>query len=347
MTDMSVFELAANVPKLKRVGLVKVINITDEAIHALVERASTLERLHLSYCENLTVPAITYLLNKLPRLTHLSLTGVSSFRTSELQAFCRPAPREFNEHQARAFCVFSGNGISDLRRFLNFTSNTSDEGSTRRDSASSSESAAGPSRNPTSAARGRLPSLLDPSISTAMGSAFASNGPNFLAPAASHATGTSRRRQTRDLDRQQASASRTEPPTRSMPDNAPANLATSALFRDWLPDPLASGSQGQRQGRAVAQNLSRPVEPRYTPQQRSGDTANHDSARLIQRDAELRALLTDPALGDEADWDRARWMGAPAAYMGRMLRMAGLRRQRERSGSPASDVADPGEGSGR
>jgi F-box and leucine-rich repeat protein GRR1 len=89
---MSVFELATNIPKLKRVGLVKVVNITDQAIYALVERASTLERLHLSYCDKLTVSAIAFLLNRLTRLTHLSLTGVSAFKYPELKQFCRPAP---------------------------------------------------------------------------------------------------------------------------------------------------------------------------------------------------------------------------------------------------------------
>jgi F-box and leucine-rich repeat protein GRR1 len=89
---MSVFELAANVSKIKRIGLVKVVNITDQAIYALVERASTLERLHLSYCDKLTVSSIGFMLNRLTRLTHLSLTGVSAFRTPEVKQYCRKAP---------------------------------------------------------------------------------------------------------------------------------------------------------------------------------------------------------------------------------------------------------------
>jgi hypothetical protein len=32
------------------------------------------------------------LLNKLPLLTHLSLTGINCFKVPELQQFCRPAP---------------------------------------------------------------------------------------------------------------------------------------------------------------------------------------------------------------------------------------------------------------
>lgn len=69
----------------------QVVNLTDAAIYALFER-TTLERIHLSYCDNLTVPAIHELLQHLPRLTHLSLTGVSSFRRSDLQTWCRPPP---------------------------------------------------------------------------------------------------------------------------------------------------------------------------------------------------------------------------------------------------------------
>lgn len=70
----------------------QVTNITDEAIYSLHVRTS-LERIHLSYCDNLTVGAVNEMLQQLPRLTHLSLTGVSSFRKRALQQFCRPPPR--------------------------------------------------------------------------------------------------------------------------------------------------------------------------------------------------------------------------------------------------------------
>lgn len=91
LTDMSVFELSA-LPKLRRIGLVRVSNLTDQAIYALGERHSTLERIHLSYCDQITVLAIHFLLQKLPKLTHLSLTGIPAFRRSELQQFCREPP---------------------------------------------------------------------------------------------------------------------------------------------------------------------------------------------------------------------------------------------------------------
>lgn len=70
----------------------QVINLTDAAIFQLAERKA-LERIHLSYCDNVSVPAIHFLLQGLNRLTHLSLTGVSSFRNAELQKFCRLPPK--------------------------------------------------------------------------------------------------------------------------------------------------------------------------------------------------------------------------------------------------------------
>lgn len=92
LTDMSVFELST-LQKLRRIGLVRVNNLTDQAIHALGERHATLERIHLSYCDQISVMAIHFLLQKLPKLTHLSLTGITAFRRAELQQFCRPPPQ--------------------------------------------------------------------------------------------------------------------------------------------------------------------------------------------------------------------------------------------------------------
>jgi F-box and leucine-rich repeat protein GRR1 len=74
LTDDSVTRLAT-LPKLKRIGLVKCSAITDESVHALARAnhrprarrdasgniigeeyySSSLERVHLSYCTNLTL----------------------------------------------------------------------------------------------------------------------------------------------------------------------------------------------------------------------------------------------------------------------------------------------------
>jgi hypothetical protein len=73
-----------------------VTNITDQAIYALVDasdsEAPLLERVHLSFCDNLSVGAITHLLKHIPKITHLSLTGVSAFRDRQYQTFCRSPP---------------------------------------------------------------------------------------------------------------------------------------------------------------------------------------------------------------------------------------------------------------
>lgn len=127
LTDASVQQLAT-LPKLKRIGLVKCTNITDVSIAALALPRqlgqgapvvpTVLERVHLSYCTNLTLSGIYTLLNNCPRLTHLSLTGVQAFLREELLMYCRPAPDEFNEHQRELFCVFSGVGVQRLRHYL-------------------------------------------------------------------------------------------------------------------------------------------------------------------------------------------------------------------------------------
>ncbi|KAE9967176.1 hypothetical protein BLS_007540 [Venturia inaequalis] len=125
LTDHSVTQLAT-LPKLKRIGLVKCNAITERSILALAKpkqsdppALSSLERVHLSYCTNLTVPGIAALLNNCPRLTHLSLTGVQAFLHERLTAFCRSAPTEFNDHQREVFCVFSNEGVRRLRNYLN------------------------------------------------------------------------------------------------------------------------------------------------------------------------------------------------------------------------------------
>ncbi|KAL6451635.1 GRR1 SCF E3 ubiquitin ligase complex F-box protein GRR1 [Candida maltosa Xu316] len=121
LTDWTLVELAS-LPKLRRIGLVKCSSITDSGILELVRRRGEqdcLERVHLSYCTNLTIGPIYLLLKNCPKLTHLSLTGISSFLRREITQYCRDPPPDFNEHQKSLFCVFSGHGVNQLRNYLN------------------------------------------------------------------------------------------------------------------------------------------------------------------------------------------------------------------------------------
>ncbi|CAO3638473.1 unnamed protein product [Mucor fragilis] len=118
--DATVAALAA-LPKLKRIGLVKCHRITNHAIMALTRNARTsvsLERIHLSYCEQLTVQAISVLVIHCRRLTHLSLSFIPAFQHEEFQRFCRPPPKEYNSELQRTFCVFSGQNVHDLRNYF-------------------------------------------------------------------------------------------------------------------------------------------------------------------------------------------------------------------------------------
>lgn len=120
ITDKSVVELAKHLTKLKRIGLVKCSNITDAAIQALSVHSINIERVHLSYCVKLTAPAIARLLHRCKYLNHLSLTHVPAFLREDYQQFCRSAPAEFTELQRQTFCVYSGKGVQDIRKYLTY-----------------------------------------------------------------------------------------------------------------------------------------------------------------------------------------------------------------------------------
>lgn len=120
LTNATLVELST-LPKLRRIGLVKCSQITDVGILALAENRTgedSLERIHLSYCIHLTIFPIYKLLKACPKLTHISLTGISQFLRPDITKYCRDPPSEFNQHQKSIFCVFSGEGVNMLRRHL-------------------------------------------------------------------------------------------------------------------------------------------------------------------------------------------------------------------------------------
>lgn len=118
--DSSIKDIAA-LPRLRRVGLVKCQSITDEGIAAFSDRPASdnsIERIHLSYCNQISLQAVTALVKNCGRLTHLSLTGVPAFMRQDLTRFSRDPPPEFTQHQQQLFCVYSGQGVKKLRRYL-------------------------------------------------------------------------------------------------------------------------------------------------------------------------------------------------------------------------------------
>ena len=120
LTNRTLYELS-DLNKLKRIGLVKCSQMTDEGLLNMISlrgRNDCLERVHLSYCSNLTIYPIYELLMACPRLSHLSLTAVPSFLRPDITAFCRPAPSDFSDNQRQIFCVFSGKGVHKLRHYL-------------------------------------------------------------------------------------------------------------------------------------------------------------------------------------------------------------------------------------
>ena len=88
---MSIFELAG-LKSLQRLSLVRVQKLTDIGLFSLAEHARKLERLHLSYCDHLSLDAIHLLLGKLDRLQHLSATGIPAIKRQGIQRFSAPAP---------------------------------------------------------------------------------------------------------------------------------------------------------------------------------------------------------------------------------------------------------------
>lgn len=107
--------------RLRRLGVVRCSSITDEGLRDFTAGVAsrTIERLHLSFCVQINIPGVLDLLNGCPRLNHVSVTGVPAFLRPDLQAHCRPPPTDLNAHQRLFFCVWSGDGVTSVRDYLN------------------------------------------------------------------------------------------------------------------------------------------------------------------------------------------------------------------------------------
>ena len=67
-------------------------HLTNDGLIVLAERRHTLERIHLSYCDKLTVYGLHHFLNKMTRLTRMSLTGIGAFKNESFKQFSKPPP---------------------------------------------------------------------------------------------------------------------------------------------------------------------------------------------------------------------------------------------------------------
>ena len=105
------FILLSNFKRLKRLGVVKCMKLDDYTLlKFLAKTAAQLERVHLSYCPQLTAFSILELLRRNSKLQHLSVSGIPAIQSllPEIRVFSRPAPYEFTSEQTISFAIFSG-----------------------------------------------------------------------------------------------------------------------------------------------------------------------------------------------------------------------------------------------
>ncbi|KIY67959.1 RNI-like protein [Cylindrobasidium torrendii FP15055 ss-10] len=117
LTDMSVFELAS-LECLRRLSLVRVHHLTDLGLSAIAEQAKSLERLHIDYCDKLTLDGVHLALKSLQNLEHLTATGIPSLRRKGIKRFSDPPPSNLDVDQAAAFFVFNQEKVKSLTAFL-------------------------------------------------------------------------------------------------------------------------------------------------------------------------------------------------------------------------------------
>ncbi|TFK55527.1 RNI-like protein [Heliocybe sulcata] len=115
ITDLGVSELAS-LPNIRRLNLIGLRKITDNALFFIAELNSSLERLYLSHCDRITLESVHVLLTRLGSLRHLTATGIPAFKRRGVSRFSEKAPPGFSEQNT--FFVFSGENVRNLRRFL-------------------------------------------------------------------------------------------------------------------------------------------------------------------------------------------------------------------------------------
>lgn len=134
--DLAVLELAT-LPSLRRLSLVQLRKLTDNAVYFLSEHSKQLERLHLSHCDALSLDSIFHVISKLPGLVHLSATGIPALTRLGVERFSERPPQVSDRDSPRVskqqmlnsmqnsppsnqelFRVFTGKNIKLLHGFL-------------------------------------------------------------------------------------------------------------------------------------------------------------------------------------------------------------------------------------
>ncbi|KAI9350211.1 hypothetical protein BDR26DRAFT_833377 [Obelidium mucronatum] len=123
ITDASCEQISKTLTRLRRLSIVKCRNISSLSLHHLQRIAPNFQRLHLSYCAQLTLPPLIGLLERSRSLTYLTLTGCPLILAAIpnpkwINEWSRAAPENFTESQRIQFCVLSCEGLQKFRRAL-------------------------------------------------------------------------------------------------------------------------------------------------------------------------------------------------------------------------------------
>ncbi|KAI8620962.1 hypothetical protein BC830DRAFT_378114 [Chytriomyces sp. MP71] len=121
ITDASTDHISKHLTRLRRLSVVKCRNLTPLTLYHFHRIAPSLQRLHLSYCFQFTLPPLIGLMERAVDLAYLTLTGCTAILSScesLVSTWSKAAPDAFTEAQRAVFCVLSGSGLLEFRRFV-------------------------------------------------------------------------------------------------------------------------------------------------------------------------------------------------------------------------------------
>ncbi|KAI0089322.1 RNI-like protein [Irpex rosettiformis] len=117
LSDLSILELAI-LPHLRRLSLASLPRVTDISLLFLAEHGVCLTHLQIAHCEQIALSTVHVLLRRLQRLVYLSTSGIPSTSRVGIRRFSEPPPPNYTSRKAGPYCVFRGEAVAQLRRFL-------------------------------------------------------------------------------------------------------------------------------------------------------------------------------------------------------------------------------------